>query len=217
MSIYGREINSFQYSNFCTCFAFFSKSWKMVLGTLLHWPLHLRFLFIFFLFIYFILFIFIFFFFSLFSFFSKHFRFTIKPLKVPAKIIFTSRQINLKTQNLTIIPYNQEKCKLNMLRYFCSSIWLSGRWLGHFQGLPTLTTESVHVHVRPKPDDSSCWICNLLNSVTLCTRPVSWCTNYMSQVIRKWVLCHMRTTNAQISLRIRAVWSAPLLFAAKKE
>ena len=26
--------------------------------------------------------------------------------------------------------------------------------------------------------------------------------------------CHMRTTKAQISLRIRAVWSAPLLFAA---
>ena len=27
-------------------------------------------------------------------------------------------------------------------------------------------------------------------------------------------LCHMQTTKAQISLRIRAVWSAPLLFAA---
>ena len=27
----------------------------------------------------------------------------------------------------------------------------------------------------------------------------------------------MRTTKAQISLRIRAVWSAPLLFAAKTE
>ena len=27
-------------------------------------------------------------------------------------------------------------------------------------------------------------------------------------------LCHMRTTKGQISLRIRAVWSAPLLFAA---
>ena len=26
--------------------------------------------------------------------------------------------------------------------------------------------------------------------------------------------CHMRTTKAQISLRIRAVWSAPLLFGA---
>ena len=30
----------------------------------------------------------------------------------------------------------------------------------------------------------------------------------------KRVLCHMRTTKAQISLRIRAVWSAPLFFAA---
>ena len=28
------------------------------------------------------------------------------------------------------------------------------------------------------------------------------------------MICHMWTTNAQISLRIRAVWSAPLLFAA---
>ena len=40
---------------------------------------------------------------------------------------------------------------------------------------------------------------------------------YMSQAMRKCVLCHMRTTEAQISLRILAVWSAPLLFAAKTE
>ena len=31
----------------------------------------------------------------------------------------------------------------------------------------------------------------------------------------KIFLCHMRTTKPQISLRICAVWSAPLLFAAK--
>ena len=36
----------------------------------------------------------------------------------------------------------------------------------------------------------------------------------MSRAMRKCVLRHMRTTKAQISLRIRAVWSAPLLFAA---
>ena len=30
----------------------------------------------------------------------------------------------------------------------------------------------------------------------------------------EWILCHTRTTKVQISLRIRAVWSAPLLFAA---
>ena len=36
----------------------------------------------------------------------------------------------------------------------------------------------------------------------------------MSQAMRKCVLCHMQTTKAQISLRILAVWSAPLLFAA---
>ena len=38
--------------------------------------------------------------------------------------------------------------------------------------------------------------------------------DYMDQVMRKCVLWHMRTTKVQISLRIRAVWSAPLLFAA---
>ena len=35
----------------------------------------------------------------------------------------------------------------------------------------------------------------------------------VSRAMRKCALCHMRTTKAQISLRIRAVWSAPLLFA----
>ena len=37
---------------------------------------------------------------------------------------------------------------------------------------------------------------------------------YVSRAMKKCVLRHMRTTKAQISLRIRAVWSAPLLFAA---
>ena len=42
-----------------------------------------------------------------------------------------------------------------------------------------------------------------------------WWNNYqLDQVMRKHVLCHMRTTKVQISLRIRAVWSAPLLFTA---
>ena len=36
----------------------------------------------------------------------------------------------------------------------------------------------------------------------------------MGQDMRKCVLCHMWTTKMQISLRIRAVWSALLLFAA---
>ena len=36
----------------------------------------------------------------------------------------------------------------------------------------------------------------------------------MSQAMRKCVLRHMQTTKVQIRLRIRAVWSAPLLFAA---
>ena len=37
---------------------------------------------------------------------------------------------------------------------------------------------------------------------------------HMSQAMGKCVLHYMRTTKAQISLRMRAVWSAPLLFAA---
>ena len=36
----------------------------------------------------------------------------------------------------------------------------------------------------------------------------------MGQVMRKCVFWHMRTTKMQISLRIRAAWSAPLLLAA---
>ena len=38
--------------------------------------------------------------------------------------------------------------------------------------------------------------------------------SHMGQVMRKCVLWHMRTTKAQISIRIRAVCSAPLLLAA---
>ena len=37
----------------------------------------------------------------------------------------------------------------------------------------------------------------------------------MGQVMRKRVLCHMQITKAQISPRIRAVWAAHLLFAAR--
>ena len=40
----------------------------------------------------------------------------------------------------------------------------------------------------------------------------SFSSIYMSRAMRKCVLCHMRTTKAQISLRIHAVWSVPLLF-----
>ena len=44
--------------------------------------------------------------------------------------------------------------------------------------------------------------------------------SYNRNLVNTWagpwenVSCHTRTTKAQISLRIRAVWSAPLLFAA---
>ena len=39
-------------------------------------------------------------------------------------------------------------------------------------------------------------------------------TVHLSLITRKPVVCHMWTIKAQISLRICAVWSAPLLFAA---
>ena len=41
------------------------------------------------------------------------------------------------------------------------------------------------------------------------------CVYHMGEVMRKCVLYLMRTTKVQFSLRIRAVWSAPLLFAAQ--
>ena len=44
------------------------------------------------------------------------------------------------------------------------------------------------------------------------THRVVW--KHMSRAMIKRVLCHMRTTKAQISLRIHAVWSAPLFLAA---
>ena len=40
-----------------------------------------------------------------------------------------------------------------------------------------------------------------------------WTGKHMSRAMRKCVSCHMRTTKVQISLHVRAVWSAPLLFA----
>ena len=58
----------------------------------------------------------------MFTFFLNFFRMTSIPLNIAAKIIFMSRQINQNTGNLKIIPYKQEKCKLNMIALFCSSV-----------------------------------------------------------------------------------------------
>ena len=59
-----------------------------------------------------------------------------------------------------------------------------------------------------------------LRSARDCHFKVSWFVIhdfiYLSRAMRKCVLCHMRTIKAQISLRIRAVWSAPLLFLLRK-
>ena len=64
---------------------------------------------------------------------------------------------------------------------------------------------------------------NLFNSRDLekqIINPVSDCVSCLSSNLpfephhKKTCFCHMWTTKAQISLRIRAIWSAPLLFAA---
>ena len=54
---------------------------------------------------------------------------------------------------------------------------------------------------------------HLLTNIIIHKRFKYW--KYLNQAMRKCVFCHIWTTKAQISLRIRAVWSAPLLFAAK--
>ena len=48
----------------------------------------------------------------------KKFRMTSKPLKIPAKIIFINRKINLTIQPLKIIPYHHKKYKFNMCVIF---------------------------------------------------------------------------------------------------
>ena len=37
---------------------------------------------------------------------------TIKPLNIAAKIVFLSRKLNVNTQNLKIVPYNQNKMQI---------------------------------------------------------------------------------------------------------
>ena len=56
-------------------------------------------------------------------FFSKKIHMTIKQLKIAAQIVFMNRQIKLNTRNFKIIPYNEEKYKLDMVRYFLGSVY----------------------------------------------------------------------------------------------
>ena len=62
---------------------------------------------------------------------------------------------------------------------------------------------------------SFCWFCHEAAQILVTSHVGAYVSLRMSRAMRKCVLCHMRTTKAQISLLIRAVWSAPLLFAAK--
>ena len=55
-------------------------------------------------------------------FFSKKIHMAIKQPQIAAHIIFMNRQIKLNTRNFKIVPYNEEKYKLDMVRYFCSSV-----------------------------------------------------------------------------------------------
>ena len=81
----------------------------------------------------------------------------------------------------------------------------------------------VHYRSWRKENSSEIPAHRIYQSVKLFLQPIklreisimmrSW--NYtMGQVMRKHVLSHMRTTKVQISLPIRAVWSAPLFFTA---
>ena len=56
------------------------------------------------------------------------------------------------------------------------------------------------------------YVIALLSGIKSCT--IHDIKIYMSRAMRKPILCHIQTTKTQISLRICAVWSAPLLFAA---
>ena len=56
-------------------------------------------------------------------FFFKSFRMTTTPPIIAAQIIFMGRQIILNTRNFKIIHSNQLKYKLNMMRYFCGSVF----------------------------------------------------------------------------------------------
>ena len=51
-------------------------------------------------------------------FFSKKIHMAIKQLKIAVQIIFMNRQIKMNTRNFKIISYNEEKYKLDMVRYF---------------------------------------------------------------------------------------------------
>ena len=61
-------------------------------------------------------------------FFSKKICMTVsfKPLKIAAEIIFISRKIYLDIHNFKITLTTRKKCKVNMVHYFCSSVYYYG-------------------------------------------------------------------------------------------
>ena len=59
-----------------------------------------------------------------------------KPLKIAAQVIFLGRQINLKTQNFKIIPPDEKKCKVNMMRYLYDSVYKIMRVVDENPGEP---------------------------------------------------------------------------------
>ena len=79
------------------------------------------------------------------------------------------------------------------------------------------TTAIFHVDVCQR---KRCRIEQFVSTAEGCEAETFWnkseiceCFQYVLRH-EKTCLCHIWTTNAQISLRIRAVWSAPLLFTA---
>ena len=71
----------------------------------------------------------------------------------------------------------------------------------HYSNMPVTSSyrrpDQLQIHWR---------VCVKTNRYTIASDYL----HYMGQVMRKRVLCHIPTTKAQISLRIRAVCSAPL-------
>ena len=104
-------------------------------------------------------------------------------------------------------------------KYHNRMSWLIWRiWL-HFlrpkKKMPCFWKPYLDVSKRFRKNRNQCrpWS-DLLQDVDLHCLPRPVLRVSMSHVMRKPDLCHMRTTKAQISLRIHAVGSAPLFFVA---
>ena len=75
----------------------------------------------------------------------------------------------------------------------------------------TLTTIQFRIYPRTKVDFNVCILVRHWRAVH--TKVVQLVLDLWRELLRKPALIYVQTTKAQISLRVRAGWSAPLLFA----